>query len=124
MRIVLQTLSGERHSSIELDAWSTLADLRQAINELEAPSPRSSLSLVLGVHMLQDDSSDEPLENYGISDGCMLTLIKRKTVLVLTSSNDRTAKVWNAVTGECILTLSGNVGDVNSAAFSPDWTQF
>jgi WD40 repeat protein len=39
---------------------------------------------------------------------------------VVTASYDRTARVWNATTGQVIATLEGHTGDVNSAAFSPD----
>ena len=74
----------------------------------------------MGVHMLEDDSSDKALGDYGIIDGCMLTLIKRTAASVLTSSLDCTAKVWNAATGECVLTLSGHGDGVTSAVFSPD----
>ena len=42
---------------------------------------------------------------------------------VVTSSNDETAKIWNAATGEVIHTLEGHSNWVNSARFSPDGTQ-
>ncbi|EXL39405.1 hypothetical protein FOCG_17986 [Fusarium oxysporum f. sp. radicis-lycopersici 26381] len=35
-------------------------------------------------------------------------------------SNDRTVKVWDAVTGACVQTLEGHGGSVNSVAFSAD----
>ena len=39
---------------------------------------------------------------------------------VLTSSSDNTAAVWNVSDGECIYTLRGHNGTVNSANYSPD----
>jgi WD40 repeat protein len=39
---------------------------------------------------------------------------------VATASADRTAKVWDAVRGQELLTLSGHKGIVNGVAFSPD----
>ena len=36
---------------------------------------------------------------------------------MLTASDDGTAKVWNASTGECMQTLSGHPGTVKSAVF-------
>ena len=39
---------------------------------------------------------------------------------IVTGSEDRTAKVWDATTGAEVLTLKGHTGRVNSASFSPD----
>ena len=39
---------------------------------------------------------------------------------LLTSSFDRTAKVWDAATGRCLATLKGHADQVRSAVFSPD----
>jgi serine/threonine protein kinase len=39
---------------------------------------------------------------------------------LVTGSEDKTAKVWNATTGEQLLTLQGHKGYVVSAAFTPD----
>jgi len=38
---------------------------------------------------------------------------------VLTASHDRTAKIWNAESGECLRTLEGHRASVYSAIFSP-----
>ncbi len=40
--------------------------------------------------------------------------------LILTGSDDQTARVWDVATGEELLTLKGHVGGVRSVAFSPD----
>ena len=39
---------------------------------------------------------------------------------VVTASEDGTAKLWNAVTGECTMTLRGHDEGVTSAVFSLD----
>ena len=39
---------------------------------------------------------------------------------IVTSSQDKTARVWDAATGKAIAVLSGHESRVNSAAFSPD----
>ena len=39
---------------------------------------------------------------------------------IVTASNDKTARVWDAATGIAIAVLSGHEGPVWSAAFSPD----
>jgi WD40 repeat protein len=39
---------------------------------------------------------------------------------VVTASRDKTARVWNAATGQVIAKLEGHSGPVLSAVFSPD----
>ncbi len=39
---------------------------------------------------------------------------------IVTASDDKTARLWNAATGEIIAKLEGHSARVNSAAFSPD----
>lgn len=39
---------------------------------------------------------------------------------IATGSQDKTAKVWDAATGQQLLTLKGHTGMVRSVAFSPD----
>ena len=39
---------------------------------------------------------------------------------MLTASGDRTAKLWNPETGECLRTLEGHRDYVSSAALSPN----
>lgn len=42
---------------------------------------------------------------------------------VLTSSEDNTARLWNAISGEQRAVLTGHRGAVYDATFSPDGTQ-
>jgi WD40 repeat protein len=39
---------------------------------------------------------------------------------IVTGATDHTAKIWNAHSGECLLTLEGHHGPLNSASFSAD----
>src|ERR1700730_18848839 len=39
---------------------------------------------------------------------------------IVTASNDKTARVWNATTGAILTELKGHGSGVDSAAFSPD----
>jgi WD40 repeat protein len=39
---------------------------------------------------------------------------------IITASNDRTTRVWDAATGKEIAVLRGHEGSVRSAVFSPD----
>ena len=42
---------------------------------------------------------------------------------IVTASNDNTARLWSATTGELLRTLEGHAGGVTSAQFSPDGIQ-
>ena len=42
---------------------------------------------------------------------------------IVTASEDKTAKVWDARSGAEMLTLKGHTDRVNSASFSPDGTR-
>jgi WD40 repeat protein len=42
---------------------------------------------------------------------------------LVTASADKTARIWDAKTGQVIATLQGHAGHVNSASFSPDGTR-
>ena len=39
---------------------------------------------------------------------------------IVSGSDDKTVKVWDAATGQETLTLKGHTGEVHSVAFSPD----
>merc|ERR1711874_955082 len=67
-----------------------------------------------------ESASQWSLADHEITDGCALTLIKHATPMILTASYDRTAKLWNSITGECTQTFSGHQHHVNSAVFSGD----
>ena len=42
---------------------------------------------------------------------------------VAQASHDKTARVWDAITGKLLATLAGHAGVVRSAQFSPDGTR-
>ncbi len=73
------------------------------------------MSLILGDRKLDVDNLS--LMEAGIADGAAVIAIKQQLPGVLTASFDKTAKIWNASTGECTQTLCGHSGDVNSAVF-------
>jgi WD40 repeat protein len=68
----------------------------------------------------QDRLDKFRLVDCGLEDGCTLNIIKRRVVLLLTASNDGTAKIWSISTGECVQTLDGHDRAVVSAVFSTD----
>lgn len=83
---------------------------------------------VLIVPAAHGDTITSPLRTFGARDaGHTSTIISvafsRDGTRVLTGSHDKTAKLWDAATGEQIRTFSGHTHWVNSVAFSPDGTQ-
>jgi WD40 repeat protein len=42
---------------------------------------------------------------------------------IVSGSDDKTVKVWDAATGEETITLKGHTGGVSSVAWSPDGTR-
>jgi len=61
----------------------------------------------------------DTLANVGVQDGSVVDLVRCR-YFVVTAGIDHTAQVWSAMNGECILTLDGHFGGLNTAAFSPD----
>ena len=45
---------------------------------------------------------------------------RRNDQRIVNASDDRTARVWNAASGQLLATLQGHTGRVESAVFSPD----
>jgi len=99
----------ESMSFINVDLRETRLDVqwrRQASSSLE---PQVKKGLVVGQARLPGHSI--PVTSCAFSvDGARL----------LSSSYDRTMKVWDAASGACLLTLSGHSGFVLGCAFSPD----
>ena len=61
------------------------------------------------------------LAHVDVHDRSKLLLSKHKALRVLSfSPEDRTAKIWNTATGDCLLTIAGHTREVHSAIFSPD----
>ena len=42
---------------------------------------------------------------------------------IISGSSDKTIKIWDANTGQCLKTLEGHSNNVYSVAFSPDGTK-
>lgn len=79
------------------------------------------ISLVYGEHVLDSRST---LADAGVVDGSTLTLVRGAplSLYALTSSVDRTVKIWSVDSGTCLGTLKGHGGCVSSAVFSTDGT--
>merc|ERR1719162_652170 len=119
MKILLRNLSGEDILCIDVDPHCTLAELKLLIYESKVPMVIGrSISLILGETILQQDCGEKNLEDFGVTDGSSLVLTSQEFQVVLTSSFDKTAKLWTAATGECTQTFTGHNGMVFWAVFS------
>ena len=77
-----------------------------------------ALDLLLGERALPSRSA-LALADLGICDGVVLTVIERSCPRLLTAALDGKAKLWNAMTGECLHTFSGHSENVlSNAVFS------
>ena len=120
MKIFLQRPSGEDAVEIEVDAHSSMSDLERAIQDLDVSSENAFVSLLLGERILKDTAAQRSLADHGVTDGCVLTLVRHAVPNVLTACGDKTAKLWNGTTGECTQTLIGHEQCLTSAVFSAD----
>jgi len=86
----------------------------------DASGAGHTLRLLLGVRPLAEY---ETLSAAGVCQGATIDVIRcTGDALVLTASNDWTARLWSASTGECLRVLGGHGGPVPTARFSPNGT--
>jgi len=120
LRIILQLPEADMVEAIHVEAYMTVSELRKLVAKGLPFGPGETCSLLLRGSMLSTTSDDLSLADLWIEDGAMLTVVKQAGIRVLTSSEDGTAKLWDAeVTGECINTFRHALS-VHSAVFSPD----
>ena len=104
---------------MDTDATATLVDLLALLpNELDDID--CSRRIFFGESELKGDMN---LSDIGVLEDSVLTVVFVPILRLLTASFDKTAKVWSAASGECLLTLEGHTGFVRSAVFSPDGQQ-
>lgn len=101
---------GTRALTASWDATARVWDLREALGigalDVAQQPPAGDLLLTLTGHLSALNSASWS------ADGRWL----------LTTSRDRTARVWDATTGATLFVLSGHTAAVNDAAWSPDGT--
>jgi WD40 repeat protein len=79
--------------------------------------------LVIGIVGCGGDSSSEGQETFtlkGHSDPVWSVSFSPDGKRIVSGSEDKTLKVWDALTGLETLTLKGHSGPVSSVSFSPD----
>ena len=105
MRVCVHNLHG-RAEQFEVEDACTLNHFESLTCErFGVDSNSNTICLVSGNVALAGGNAS--LLELGIQDGVVLQLVKRRRKRVLTASYDCTAKIWDASTGECKLTLAG-----------------
>ena len=117
MRISISTLTGVEVARSDTDATATLVDLL-ALLPNEVDDIECSRRIFFGETELKGDMN---FSDIGVIEDSVLTVVFGPILRLLTASEDKTAKVWSAASGECLLTL--NDYSVFSAVFSPDGQQ-
>ena len=116
MRVSISTLSGVEVARLDTDATATLVGLL-ALLPHEVNGIDCSGRIFFGETELRGDIN---LSDIGVIEDSVLSVVFGPIFRLLTSSRDKTAKVWSAASGECLLTSKNHTRCVNSAVFSPD----
>lgn len=113
---VRNALSGALLVEVDVSRFETVRDVAQRVEQQAALCLRPRLMLHGG--MLDD--LDMTLAAAGIAAGDEILAVMCRQQRVATTSYDRTARIWNAATGQCEHVLEGHTGYVHSVAFAPD----
>ena len=119
MRVSISTLTGVEVARLDTDATVTLDELL-ALLPNEVHDTECSRRIFLGEIELRGHMN---LSDIGVIEDSVLTIVFGPILRLLTASRDRSAKVWSAASGECLLTLMGHEDYVYSAVFSADGQQ-
>ena len=119
MRVFLSTLTGVEVARLDTDATVTLVQLL-ALLPKEVGDIECSRRIFFGETELKGYMN---LSDIGVEEDSVLTIVFGPILRLLTASQDNTAKVWSAASGECLRTLQGHSQAVISAVFSADGQQ-
>lgn len=117
---VIFSLTGENMANAKLSPEATLFELGEVVAVAAERAQRAAFPLCPRFFLdgMELRRPRETLQALGIGDGAQL--MADMFPVVVTASDDGTAKLWNAETGECEKTLRGHEGPVNAATFAPD----
>jgi len=116
------TIEKSQAVSRQLAAQSVLdssRDLGGALREAIAAAERSHTS---ESELALNQAVESPAEYYILHhrDRVQLAVFSPDGKQILTASEDRTARVWDAASGQLLFTLVGHAGTVNEAVYSAD----
>ena len=119
MRVAVLSVAGEVARLSAEPSWG-LSEVLTAIQEQHALPSGARVQIFHGRSRLLDTDS---LPNIEVAEDSQLTLVLLPPLRFLTAYGDKTAKLWDAASGECLHTFEGHGYCVCSAAFSPDGQQ-
>ena len=117
--VSISTLTGVEVARLDTDATVTLVELL-ALLPNEVGGIECSRRIFFGETELKGYMN---LSDIGVKEDSVLTVVFGPILPLLTASADNTAKEWSAASGECLVTLGGHKGPINSAVFSADGQQ-
>ena len=118
MHLVVVSLSGRELASFEAAGEWSRRDLCARIPSLGGSLARSA-RFVCGPTVLD---GDDTLDDVGVGDAATVTLVLdvHFAFVVMTASDDHSARLWSAETGEEVMALIGHDSPVTCVAMSPD----
>ena len=117
LMIEILTLAGQTLQCIHADpAWRRVHVLAM-LKKTGALAPDVGAQILHGANILTNSNN---LAAIGASNGSQLTVVFTKPSYILTACLDFQAKLWDPMTGICVLTLQGHKAPIKSAVFSPD----
>jgi WD40 repeat protein len=142
VRFIQFSPQGNRFVTVSTDAKAMVWDaatgyslvsldsvLSASFNSVSFNSDGTRIVIVSGNGMAQvwDTTGDAPgaplFSLEGHTDAVWSAQFDQKGAHIVTASEDRTVKVWNATTGDLLFSLDGHTDAVRFASFSPDDTR-
>ncbi len=103
------------------DVAGALGIILEVLTNPRFTSVRTPAAISVFQNVRAADTQLEVLSGHG--DMVLTAVYSPDGTRIVTASNDKTARIWDAGTGAQLAVLSGHGGSVSSAAYSPDGTR-